>query len=401
MDETVSRGFPLIAATSEFEQSVDGVLRGFLLVALITVVMFVASGAYSLYPGLLYSIILAFSVLAVTMVVTNEGTLVLDQEIGIGVSILLISYFIFFVHNSGAARDAFLLFASLFLFFFAYIYFRNEVDRAPDALSVIVILASVFTLLAMLGFQYLEATGAIESSRLDGEISETGLWRRPGGFHNPNMTASIALVIAYAGIACAKIRDRGKFAQCLILIVCATIIAITQSRAGLISLTILACYTLSVRALLVSGVIALIALFEFGLYEGSPLQVLFDLLGGRFSVESAASDRAFLLSSAVEFINERPLVGHGLGYVQSRLGQGSHNMFVEMWVSGGIIMMAAFCAALLFIYRKAGTVFILVCLVPSLIFSHNFLGTPALQFSLGMALAISIKQTYSAAQSNV
>ena len=213
---------------------------------------------------------------------------------------------------------------------------------------------------------------------------------RPGGFQNANMTAAIALLFLFLPRMHAG-RHFGCRAGSL-LVLAALVIGLSQSRAGLLAFLLYSGWLFRHQplrilwgALVVLGVSVLSGAWE----QGAMLFELVQRFGDRFGGDDSSTERAWLLRMALQSIQEAPLFGQGYGFLFNRYASlGSHNQIIELLVSfgvvGGLVML---CAAALLLW-PVSWLLVMVGVVPSLIFSHNYFDTASFQTALGMAVAV-------------
>ena len=87
-------------------------------------------------------------------------------------------------------------------------------------------------------------------------------------------------------------------------------------------------------------------------------------------------------------IENAPLFGNGYRHIQALTGQSTHNELIENLVNFGLFGFVAVSLAFGLLYLPASAAFIFLCIIPSLIFSHNFFDNASLQTVIGMALSI-------------
>lgn len=103
-----------------------------------------------------------------------------------------------------------------------------------------------------------------------------------------------------------------------------------------------------------------------------------EILAGRSALIAPHESRVRLAEGYVRMISEKPLLGHGTGFIRSQ-PRGPHNMFLRMWVELGIIGLAAYVAWLamllhLSLLRGSTTGFTLfLLLVLASMVTHNLL----------------------------
>lgn len=248
----------------------------------------------------------------------------------------------------------------------------------------------------ILGSMFLEAYGYIS---FNAYIREGVNWKatptelllsRPGGFMNANMTAAVAMVWLY--MALESERNMPVVIKGICLILAVTICTLAQSRAAVLFLALYALYSLIVErkggfaiSLLVGGLVAVIVMSYLD------MDIITSLIE-RFSErtnkdEHSAHERGRLINLAIDIFQDAPLTGHGLFYLHKEVGASAHNQILEILTNFGLVGFFMYGILYLAFYHKNDLSYLILCIFPTMFFSHNFFENSALQVSLGFAYA--------------
>jgi O-antigen ligase len=212
---------------------------------------------------------------------------------------------------------------------------------------------------------------------------------RPGGFLNPNVTAAISLILLYVSERCNSAKKNYLFLFPFILTL--IIVFLSQSRAGILALVVYLGYLILIRRsfpiLMVCIATALLVSLGFFFSQIEAINLL-DRVVSRFSGDESSSMRWFLLKYGIGKLSEAPLLGNGYRYMTSAVGWSAHNEIVENLVNFGVIGAVIIALVLYLLYWPSSSPFILICIMPMFMFTHNFFETTSFQASLGLALAI-------------
>lgn len=205
--------------------------------------------------------------------------------------------------------------------------------------------------------------------------------RVAGFFSDPNKYMSFLLFMLFL-IDWAKNSSKIRIENCLIF----AGLLMTGSRTALISVALYLVYKV-IRALSRNGFQALVFLFSIGitlllttlLITGGDIGKLVDavwvgsaeLFGRAHTLEINASlsedNRILIWQYALDLISQSPLIGHGLDAYETLLPYPTHNTFLSLLLSGGLVYLLVF---LLNTYPIATTgdpvLFIALILVPLL-----------------------------------
>lgn len=362
--------------------------------ALFLIVVSVGTGLYILAPSIAYiAVVLSCIFLLLShSFVSAPLRYVAPRMVG-G---YLVFNSLFLVHSLFFHLDTrrnFVTLISLGLFLLVYVYsmlvFRDQTRRPLDRRVNLVAVMCISALLVLLLGQAAEMMGYLDRRALEPNDTHLSLTLRPGGFLNPNVTAAIALVFFYSS---AQLDSRmSRHLTAIALVLTTMILLLSQSRAALI---VLAAYLMFLsikhgpRFMAVAGVLlAIVAFVVLTSYE-LEIQQLFDATIARFGGDESSAARREIVIRGVSAFADAPLLGNGYRYLESAIGTSAHNEVLENLVNFGIIGTVVVLTASYLLYLPISLSFLLVCVMPTFLFSHNFFETTAFQASLGFALAI-------------
>ncbi|MEQ1544785.1 O-antigen ligase family protein [Methyloglobulus sp.] len=261
--------------------------------------------------------------------------------------------------------------------------------------SKIFIILPLLCLVILLAGLFLESYGIIDFNVRDHKkyeslTTEGNLLQRPGGFLNANMTAAIALIwlyITFESKSKAPVIIKG-----LALLITLAVCLLTQSRAAILFLTLYVVYKLIVLrniSFLVSVIFAgLLILLAAHYFELDFVKELLDKFSSRAdSGEGSAQERSHVIVLAINSFFDAPIIGNGIFSVSKTIGRGvsSHNELLEVLANFGLI--GFFMMSLLYwaFYHKSSFTYTSLCILPTLLFSHNFFETIGYQSALAFA----------------
>lgn len=256
---------------------------------------------------------------------------------------------------------------------------------AAERMRLAVAIAGLALLLAG---QLLQAAGWLGFAPPTAGNFLTALVFRPGGFLNANVTAAVALILLYqAGLhRASRLRWPAVVALCLV----AAVIALTQSRAGLLAFGLYGAWILRRHPLPLAGVGALVAVtaWHLGLFEqGGLLGDVLVRFVDRFAGDASSDERAWILQQSAGEFERAPWMGAGYLALERLYGLGSHSMPVELFVSFGALGALPMLVAAALMLWPASSLYFAVCVLPSFLFSHSYFDSAPLQAALGIALA--------------
>lgn len=216
------------------------------------------------------------------------------------------------------------------------------------------------------------------------------LLARPGGYFNPNTAAAIALVLMFAVVRIAWFEH--KLFEFTALVLAGAVVLFSQSRASIIVLTAFAGYLFLFRYPIKYSMIFFISLTVvvsgLFLFEVKLLDLFFSIFN-RLQGDTSSGERLFLLQQGWAGFLDSPLWGNGYRHVIYDMGlsDSSHNEIIESLTNFGLAGFLVLCISCYCLYVPSSLMFVLVCVAPMFMFSHNFFETFSLQASLGLALA--------------
>jgi hypothetical protein len=220
------------------------------------------------------------------------------------------------------------------------------------------------------------------------------LSRRPGGFFNPNMTAAIALIFLFIANESQSARRQERAATASVVLA-TLVILLSQSRIGMIVLFAYAFFWRSPRALIVCVSLVVAGIGLAFLIDANGVGRLLAKIAHRG--DQSSSLRLELIVHGLNAFLDAPLFGKGYRYLQLTIGQSAHNEIVECLANFGLVGTAVIGLAWYLLYWGASWRFLLVCVAPTFMFSHNFFETVSFQTALGLAFAVDASRGAAAA----
>jgi len=229
------------------------------------------------------------------------------------------------------------------------------------------------------------------------KTTDDKLLARPGGFMNSNMTAALALMWLFMAL-------ESKIKSSILIKVSAFILALvicllTQSRAALLFLAIYVLYKLIVLRnlnLFISIVFFGIVTISVAYYlELDVLQQLIEKFTSRADKnDDSTRERLYLIGYSIDSFFNEPIFGNGLRYVAKTAGNGnsSHNQILEVLSSFGLIGFFMMIVLYLTFYHRNSFLYISLCILPTLIFSHNFFENSAYQIALAFVYTLNSEE---------
>ena len=252
---------------------------------------------------------------------------------------------------------------------------NSQIQFNQESLILLLSMSTLIILLISQSWQIYSNTGDILS--------------RPGGFLNPNTTAAIALIFMFIVVKLSSITK--KHLTLIALILTTSIILLSQSRSAILVLILFWIYIvfligLKKYALTLSLFLAISAL----LFWISPIDFfeLFESAITRFRGDSSSAHRISLLQQGWSSFLDSPIWGNGYRHIESLSKQSSHNEIIETLANFGIFGLIIISVAFYFLYTPSSPIFIIACILPTFLFTHNFFGAYAYQAALGFALAV-------------
>jgi len=208
---------------------------------------------------------------------------------------------------------------------------------------------------------------------------------RPGGYLNPNTTAVIALLFTFS---VTKLTHIGAY-QLIAIILAICIISLSQSRSALLAFIPFLVY-IFIKDYTKKFILIAVVLTIFLLIALASLPELREFLSNflrRFENDLSSGIRLSLLKSGWISFTEAPIWGNSYKYVASITGNSTHNEIIETLANFGLIGLLIISIAGFLLYFPFSVIFFIVCIAPTLLFTHNFFDAYAYQAMLGLALA--------------
>jgi len=218
------------------------------------------------------------------------------------------------------------------------------------------------------------------------------LFSRPGGYLNPNMSAAITLIFMYIiHINESKSARPQPYTILIGLSLTFIIILLSQSRSAiliLIPFSAYIIYTASIMQQKISLMVLItIAIIFFSIYQSDFIE-LAKSISTRFEGDMSSNYRMTLLNQGWSAFLDSPIYGNGYRYLEQITIYSSHNEIIENLANFGLLGFTIILTACYFLYSPLSPTFFIVCLLPTILFTHNFFDTYAFQAALGIALAI-------------
>ena len=192
---------------------------------------------------------------------------------------------------------------------------------------------------------------------------------RPAGFaKNPNGGAATVIILAIATVDW----TRSRASDMLLWVIAGTAVVATMSRGGMASFALmfllysivaarsglqLYAKRLSIVFVAMAIVLPLYSISDLGSTVYSARNPRVQLLAALLSGDSAAltaDSRVELATGYIELISERPILGHGTGFVTGRLqeaqARGPHNTFLLLWAENGLPGLAGYLTLLAVVF---------------------------------------------------
>jgi O-antigen ligase len=355
----------------------------------------IASAAYTLAGGIGYLTVgLMIVLLALDKRILTDGQAGFPAWPLVGCCVFNA---LFMLHGLGSGVDGRTLvqhFMSLGIFILSFTAWRGALS-GPDGVYryvPLVAMAGLLTLAILLSGQIAEMAGLIDRRNLGVSQEDANYVFRPGGFLNPNMTAAIAVVVLFAVCESRTSRLGWITYCCAILALC--IVTLTQSRTLIAALGGYLCLV-GIRQPRLFLIMPLALILAFAIAGGvafDAVTALIERITGRFDGSLASdvsnAERLHVLTEAVQAANHSPLLGNGYMYLVEIAGVSTHNQVAEMMVNFGALGLLCSIGLFTVLYLPASLSAFVFCMLPTLMFSHNFFDSSPFQASLGMALAV-------------
>ncbi len=230
-------------------------------------------------------------------------------------------------------------------------------------------------------------------------ILSTQLWQifngsvsillRPGGLLNPNITAALSLCFMFTAIKISRPQHSASLYIALLLSTC--IILLTQSRSATLALAAYTFYVFIKKENIKLITSILIFIFILAIVSTIGPDTLTDLsksIMSRFKGDYSSIHRLLLLQQGWSAFLEAPIWGNGYRHLASITSVSTHNEILEALTNFGLSGLIIISLAFSYLYLPFSTIFCIACVLPTLIFTHNFFDTYALQAAIGAALAV-------------
>lgn len=102
-----------------------------------------------------------------------------------------------------------------------------------------------------------------------------------------------------------------------------------------------------------SGVLLFFFAFKTNLVPNSIIEKI-NIFSYSPLVYGSYIERKLIYKEMIKYILQSPLIGYGLGSTSSLIWTSSHNLFLELWIEGGIINLFLFLALFLFLLINLG-----------------------------------------------
>ena len=212
---------------------------------------------------------------------------------------------------------------------------------------------------------------------------------RPGGFLNPNTTAALSLIFMFSALKCLGATNKNLILLSVTLSAC--IVFLAQSRGSMLFLIPFVLYSLynfnrkQPLNIYLLGTAALLLIFT--LYQTGTLELMQSALS-RFKGDLNSIARLDIIVKGFYAFLESPVWGNGYLYLANTYSLSSHNQIIESLASFGLIGTITICVAFYYLYTPCSLLFCTLCILPVLLFSHNFFDSYSYQAALGVALAV-------------
>jgi O-antigen ligase len=362
----------------------------FAYVLLVTMALTIGTGAYVELSPLMY-VLLALAVFVYGMLAATGV-----YKVNVQSNLILLLYVAFLLAN--ALRDtgnpiAGRLYLNFLVGICAFLIVVKLQSLDPEARFFRYV--PLLSLAIIAGGIVLQLNGIIISRR-DGEAMggvDEGLLLRPGGFMNPNMSAALSLIWLFCTMESKAQRSQLTRAACIGI--CIFTLSITQSRAAMLCLAaylVVKMFEKGANMLRFSAValacaaVALTVTGHFGAFDE-----IIDSILLRFQGDGSSTERFFLLRTALAAFSDSPLIGHGMRGMFRIAGLGTHNEIVEWLVNFGVIGLFVMLLVILRFYYVHSFKYVCLCLLPTLLFSHNFFETTSFQVALAYAFFVAVQ----------
>jgi hypothetical protein len=372
-----------------------GIGRNALAAAAVLTIVALGSAAYTLVPGSGYLVVgLVAMLLICSPAITVTGTPGLPALPLMGFALFNGLFMLRSVGDSLDLRTQLVHVLSLGTFVLSLTAWRAVLRLDRPRAAALLSAAALCGICVLLMGQFAEMAGLIDRRNLGVTPGDTTYAFRPGGLLNPNMTAAIAVVLLFSIGESQRARPL-TWTACLAAVLVTVVVALTQSRTLIAALLLYLLVLAARRPRMLLVVPAIIAVASFAVLDqssGEIVEVLLQRAIARFDGSLASdvsnAERLQVMMFALESAGRSPVFGNGYLHLVDLAGISSHNQAVDLMVDFGAIGLVSGAIAFGLLYLPASPMLWAVCLLPTLMFSHNFFDSAPFQACVGMALAV-------------
>jgi O-Antigen ligase len=295
----------------------------------------------------------------------------------------------------GVMRSYTNLIRGLIGFIIVGLIYRSVNQHKIFSIMPVICLSIVLTGMFLEAFRMLELNADVVAVE-DSYTTQDLLLLRPGGFMNANMSAAVALIWLY--VALESKFNTPTILKLLALMLTLTICLLTQSRAALLFASFYVIYKVVVLKKINYVVSIIFVSFSLMVIDNF---FAFDFLGSLIekfssrtdSKETSALERLQIIDFSMNSFFDSPFIGNGILYVAKTGGHGnsSHNQILETLSSYGLIGFFIVAVVYVHFYHRNYFPYVVLCILPTLLFSHNFFETIGFQVALAFAYNTTIK----------
>lgn len=267
--------------------------------------------------------------------------------------------------------------------FLAVYYASKQLLLSPSNSSYPIKTESLLSLLSLIAIVVLFLMQLLQIYN-----SDQNLYSRPGGYLNPNTTASIALIFMFTAFTLSHLKINQITSASLFLTTC--IILLAQSRAAILAFVLFFFYIAfkwRKSKIFIALPLLLLALTLVLFTASTELTKLIHTTLARFEGDLSSTYRLTLLQQGWSAFIDAPIWGNGYRYISSIHAYSTHNEIIETLANFGLVGLLFIGIASYLLYTPFGIPFCVICIFPILMFSHNFFDSYAFQAVLGLALA--------------
>lgn len=356
--------------------------------------IFIGTGLHAQFPSFAYiPVVMAIAVLFFDYKFWQQPFKYIEKSMIFGVLLFNAFLCLQIIIYRLDPKSYFFQFFSVNLMILIYAHTKLILTRKPDNITSLykyLCLLLIFCLLTLILGQIAEITGYIQRTNFEGADELFFITQaRPGGFLNPNSTAVIAVVLLYTLERLSKVLGRSYIL--IGLPIGMAVVLLSQSRTAILVLFIFLGLLLrqpssrNIATILITLLVPVSAIYIFYPVEAD---IMITNIFERFMGDSSSDERRNVLLHSFSSIGESPVWGSGSAYLIRSFGASSHNQLIEILVSYGAVGLLTIGTAFFLLYLPVSISFFVCCLLPMLLFSHNFFDSYSYQVVLGLALAI-------------